>query len=57
MIQGNVRVEEDIGRTYHCENTETRVQGSNRIVVRMGRNSTCAGRRSHKIDSTNSAKM
>jgi hypothetical protein len=57
MGQGNARVEEDTGRTYHCTNTETGVSGSNRTVAGTGSRSTCTGRRSQKIDSTNSTRM
>jgi hypothetical protein len=55
--QGNERVEEDTYITYHCTNTETGASGSNRIVAGMGSRSTCAGRRSQKIDSTDSSRI
>jgi hypothetical protein len=55
--QGNTRVEEDTGRTYHCANTETGASGSNRTIAGMGSRSTCTGRRSQKIDNTDSARM
>jgi hypothetical protein len=37
--------EEDAGITYHCENIEIRVSGSNRAIIGMGNRSTCTGRR------------
>jgi hypothetical protein len=46
MSQGRARDEEDIGRTYHCTNTETGASGSNRTIAGMGSRSTCAGRSS-----------
>jgi hypothetical protein len=57
MSQGNARAEEDTGKTYHCTNTETGALGSNRTFVGTGSRSTCIGRRSQKIDNTDSAKM
>jgi hypothetical protein len=57
MGQGNARVEEDTGRTYHCANIETGASSSNRTIAGMGSRSTCAGRRSQKIDNTDSFKM
>jgi hypothetical protein len=36
--------EEDAGRTHHCANTETRVPGSNRVIVGMSSQSTRTGR-------------
>jgi hypothetical protein len=57
MVQGNARVEEDTGRTYYFTNTKTRAPGSNRTIAEMGSRITCTGRRSHKIDSTYSARM
>jgi hypothetical protein len=40
MHKWDARIEEDAGRTHHCENTETRVVGSNRTVAGMGSRST-----------------
>jgi hypothetical protein len=31
--QGDARVEEDAGRTYHCANTEIGALGSNRTIT------------------------
>jgi hypothetical protein len=57
MSQGNARVEEDTSKTYHCANTETRASGSNRTIVGTSSRNTRAGRRSQKIDNTDSARM
>jgi hypothetical protein len=44
MHQGDERVEEDVGRTYHCTEKETRAVGSNRTITGMGSRSTRIGK-------------